>query len=84
MRLIRPAIDHCRTAPAEGRRRPPRPMGPGRTARPAPTAGRVERAARAAGGPDDRARYVCGCGCAFDAAVTTSVACPHCGTTQAW
>ncbi len=84
MRLTRPAIDHRRAGFGDGRRRTPRPMGPGRPPRSAPPAGRRERAARAAGGPDDRARYVCGCGCAFDALVTTSVTCPHCGSLQAW
>lgn len=40
--------------------------------------------ARRSGGPIDRAQYTCGCGLVFDAAVSTSVACPHCGATQAW
>jgi hypothetical protein len=44
----------------------------------------LERAARAAGGPDDTAVYACACGCTFRAAVTTTVACPDCGTLQAW
>ncbi|HEV3128973.1 MAG TPA: hypothetical protein VGY32_08315 [Solirubrobacteraceae bacterium] len=40
---------------------------------------------RRSGGPSqDRALYACGCGYAFNAAVSTSVACPHCGRTQAW
>ena len=39
---------------------------------------------REAGGPVDRASYVCGCGYAFSAAVSTTVACPHCGACQAW
>jgi hypothetical protein len=42
------------------------------------------RRAREAGGPIDLASYVCGCGCLFDASVSTSVACPHCGADQAW
>jgi len=42
------------------------------------------RAARRAGGPEDRALYACMCGYAFTAPVTTSVGCPHCGTQQAW
>ena len=42
------------------------------------------RAARRAGGPEDRALYSCMCGYAFKASVTTSVGCPHCGTEQAW
>jgi len=43
-----------------------------------------ERRLREAGGPDDRAMYSCGCGYVFRADVSTSVACPHCGATQAW
>jgi hypothetical protein len=64
---------------------------PTRTARPAPPQPAPEprespevRAARRAGGPEDRALYSCMCGYAFKAAVTTSVGCPHCGTEQAW
>ena len=40
--------------------------------------------ARRSGGPEDRALYECGCGHAFKAEVSTSVVCPHCGTSQAW
>jgi hypothetical protein len=43
----------------------------------------VERV-REAGGPVDRAFYTCGCGCLFEAEVSTTVACPHCGVGQAW
>jgi hypothetical protein len=39
---------------------------------------------RRAGGPEDTARYHCHCGFIFDAAVSASVACPHCGGAQAW
>jgi rubredoxin len=39
---------------------------------------------RASGGPDDQASYQCSCGFVFDADVSTSVSCPHCGTGQAW
>jgi hypothetical protein len=39
---------------------------------------------REAGGPLDRASYSCACGYVFDAAVSTSVGCPHCGCAQAW
>jgi rubrerythrin len=42
------------------------------------------RDARRGGGPEDRALYSCMCGYAFEAKVTTSVDCPHCGTEQAW
>ena len=40
--------------------------------------------AKRSGGPEDRALYSCSCGYAFKAEVTTSVGCPHCGTSQAW
>jgi hypothetical protein len=49
-----------------------------------PVAGPEERRVRESGGPDDRALYGCHCGCAFQAAVTASVACPRCGASQAW
>jgi hypothetical protein len=39
---------------------------------------------REAGGPQDRAAYRCSCGYVFEAAVSTTVGCPHCGGTQAW
>ncbi|HET6449583.1 MAG TPA: hypothetical protein VFG31_10790 [Conexibacter sp.] len=39
---------------------------------------------RAAGGPEDRAAYTCSCGYVFEAPVSTTVGCPHCGGTQAW
>ncbi|HEY4280839.1 MAG TPA: hypothetical protein VGM91_21660 [Conexibacter sp.] len=39
---------------------------------------------RDAGGPEDRARYYCHCGFVFDASVSASVSCPHCGSPQAW
>ena len=45
---------------------------------------RTTHSARRAGGPQDRALYTCGCGCAFTATVSTTVGCPHCGTAQAW
>jgi hypothetical protein len=40
--------------------------------------------AKRSGGPEDRALYSCSCGYAFKADVSTSVGCPHCGTSQAW
>ncbi|HEY1457991.1 MAG TPA: hypothetical protein VGF15_05695 [Solirubrobacteraceae bacterium] len=43
----------------------------------------LERA-RAAGGPLDEASYSCQCGCLFEASVSTTVVCPHCGASQAW
>lgn len=36
------------------------------------------------GPPHDRALYSCSCGFVFEAPVSTSVGCPHCGDTQAW
>jgi hypothetical protein len=39
---------------------------------------------RMAGGPEDRATYACACGKRFEAPVSTSVACPTCGSGQAW
>jgi hypothetical protein len=39
---------------------------------------------RAAGGPEDLAAYRCACGYVFEAPVSTTVGCPHCGGTQAW
>jgi hypothetical protein len=36
------------------------------------------------GPPQDRATYNCGCGYIFQADVTTSVGCPHCGCELAW
>jgi hypothetical protein len=32
----------------------------------------------------DQALYSCGCGFVFEAPVSTSVGCPHCGDAQAW
>jgi hypothetical protein len=42
------------------------------------------RSRRQGGQSQDRALYSCSCGFAFDALVSTSVGCPHCGSTQAW
>jgi hypothetical protein len=44
----------------------------------------AERRHRACVAPEDTALYTCGCGFAFQAPVTTSVACPECGAGQAW
>jgi hypothetical protein len=54
--------------------------------RPAGRSAVLQRLARAkrSGGPEDRALYSCHCGYAFKAEVSTSVGCPHCGTSQAW
>jgi hypothetical protein len=42
------------------------------------------RRVRDAGGPLDLASYSCQCGLIFSASVSTTVACPHCGTEQDW
>ena len=34
--------------------------------------------------PQDLATYACRCGYVFEAPVSTSVGCPHCGDEQAW
>jgi len=68
------------------RTRASRPSGPARRAArpaPAPLPAEMERH-RAAGGPEDRALYRCGCGHKFQAEVSSSVGCPRCGTAQAW
>jgi hypothetical protein len=39
---------------------------------------------RESGPSQDNALYNCHCGFVFQAAVTTSVDCPHCGNAQAW
>lgn len=43
-----------------------------------------ENRERRTGGPQDQALYICRCGSAFQAVVTASVSCPHCGDAQAW
>ena len=57
-------------------------------AEPEPAAGEDdlfdERRLRASGGPNDRAQYTCGCGYVWETDVSASVACPHCGASQAW
>jgi len=65
-----------RTRPRIGRRAPARVT---RTDQEPPQARE-----RAAGGPEDRAAYCCSCGYVFEAPVSTTVGCPHCGDTQAW
>lgn len=44
----------------------------------------AERRHRDSVAPDDTALYGCCCGFQFQAPVSTSVSCPHCGTGQAW
>jgi hypothetical protein len=66
-----------------GRHRPPAPVERERAQARADDLA-DERRLRQSGGPHDHATYACTCGYVFDAAVSTSVACPHCGTGQAW
>jgi hypothetical protein len=71
-----------RSRPGGAPRRPHVPPAP---AQPEPETDLTdERRARESGGPDDRAMYTCSCGYVFEADVTTSVTCPHCGSGQAW
>ena len=58
-------------------------LAPARPA-PAPSPSGPEARVREAGGPEDHASYICVCGLRFEAPVSTSVACPHCGAGQAW
>jgi hypothetical protein len=51
---------------------------------PADTNLAAERRHRASVAPEDQALYSCSCGYVFQASVSTSVACPQCGTCQAW
>ena len=51
---------------------------------PRPATAHAQARAKRSGGPEDVALYTCQCGFAFKAAVTTSVGCPQCGTSQAW
>jgi rubrerythrin len=49
-----------------------------------PRAGEQPARKRHGGPSEDRALYTCQCGFVFKADVSTSVGCPHCGSTQAW
>jgi hypothetical protein len=48
------------------------------------TSGESVRSKRHGGPPQDHALYHCQCGFMFEASVSTSVDCPHCGSGQAW
>jgi len=72
---VRTRPQRRRTRPLAGRRTPERAAG-------ADVAAQARE--RAAGGPQDLAAYGCACGYVFEAAVSTTVGCPHCGGTQAW
>jgi hypothetical protein len=65
-----------------GRPEPETPAEP--TTQIAPEAHPAERRHRESVASEDTAHYACSCGFQFQAPVTTSVACPHCGTAQAW
>ncbi|HEX5192205.1 MAG TPA: hypothetical protein VFW09_05320 [Solirubrobacteraceae bacterium] len=45
---------------------------------------RAGRRRRREPAPQDHALYSCQCGFVFEADVSTSVGCPHCGGAQAW
>jgi hypothetical protein len=69
------------------RRETPAHRGAGRPQPPAPAADhrtRDQRAWSAQRLATDQAVYTCQCGYVFEAPVSTSVGCPHCGGTQAW
>jgi hypothetical protein len=66
------------------RREPPAPVAEPEPAAEAEDDLTDERRLRASGGPNDRAQYTCGCGFVWEADVSASVACPHCGASQAW
>jgi hypothetical protein len=50
----------------------------------AATSARPAGRRRELGPAQDQATYSCSCGYVFEASVSTSVGCPHCGTAQAW
>ncbi len=64
--------------------RRPRSERRGQHPEPALAGAEPEARVREAGGPEDLAHYGCCCGFQFEAAVNTSVRCPHCGSGQAW
>jgi hypothetical protein len=61
-----------------------RPRLRGHVAPDCPEPAEPEQRVREAGGPEDTETHACGCGYVFEAPVSTSVACPHCGSGQAW
>jgi hypothetical protein len=81
MMRVRPLRQVTRRSAAPRRRRHAGPAPPPPAQAPELKA---ERRLRESGGPEDVAFYTCGCGFAFQADVSTSVACPHCGASQAW
>lgn len=82
LRRARPAAP---SAPPEPEATPPETAARGHAATDRNARGlAAERRARESGGPIDLAHYSCRCGYVFNAAVSTSVTCPHCGAGQAW
>ena len=79
---VRPKTSVLSRRPARRAHAVPRPPAPAAPLE--PVADLDVRRHRESGGPIDRAQYSCSCGLVFDAAVSTSVVCPHCSTTQAW
>ena len=78
---------HARTERAAPERDETPPVGsqkPTRRANDTPPLDIDSERVREFGGPVDQAQYSCDCGYVFDAAVSTTVACPHCGSSQAW
>ena len=71
---------------AERRRRGRLPRGHVLPARPAPEPppAEPEQREREAAGGEDVATYTCTCGFHWEAPVSTTIACPHCGAGQAW
>ena len=65
--------------PARGKRHRVVRRTAARTAKSTPTRDQAR-----VGPPQDRATYNCCCGYIFQADVTTSVSCPHCGSDHAW
>jgi hypothetical protein len=62
----------------------PRRLSRGSSSRPQGTASPGRERNKRANVSQDAATYSCSCGYIFKAAVTTSVGCPHCGSSQAW
>jgi hypothetical protein len=85
---VRPLRPTDRRTRAE--RRPHQPEPAATPEAPEPTGPEIpgehlaERRHRASVTPEDVAHYACSCGYQFQASVSTSVRCPHCGSGQAW
>ena len=75
-------VQRARVVPGR-RRRAKRRVEPRERPCPAERAADQQRE-RSVPGPEDRALFSCRCGSVFQAQVTASVTCPHCGEPQAW